>query len=219
MDLKITQGRTPGEGEPEAPPPPDLSRARQITIGSGAGADLTLVDEGVAPLQLRLTRRGELWWLYDLEPERGAQRNGETLRSGQLVQQGDRLSLGEHELQVVLDEAEQAAARSMAGAADPGLAPAGEAYLRLETGEIYSLARDSFLIGKGEGADLQLGGWNAPAQAAVIVRGQEGHHLINLAGSKVFHQSKPVELRVELKDCDRLEIRGLYGIFHLGAPK
>lgn len=219
MDLKITQRKAPAEGQPEPPPPPDLSQARQITVGSGPGADLTLVDEGIAPRHLRLTRRGELWWLYDLEPERGARINGAPWGSGHLVQQGDRLAAGEHELTVVLSEAEQAAAEAMAGAADPGLDPAGEAYLKLETGEVYSLAQDSFLIGKGEGADLQLGGWNAPAQAAVIVRGQEGHHLINLSGSKVFHQSKPVELQVELKDCDRVEVRGLYGIFHKGAPR
>lgn len=211
MELKVTKGGA------EVAPPPEWAAGCQVTIGADLRADLTLEDESVAPLQVRLTRRGELWWLYDLDPERGAQLNGAAIPTGHLVQDQDTLTLGAHEVRVELNEAERAPARAMRGAEDPGLAPAGEAYLRLETGEVFSLARDTFLIGKGEGADLQLGGWNAPAQAVVIVRGQEGHHLIDLAGGKVFHQSKPVGLRTELKDCDRLEIRGLYAIFHTGA--
>lgn len=211
MELKVTQGGA------EVAPPPEWVPTCQVTIGADLRADLTLEDEALAPFQVRLTRRGELWWLYDLDPERGALLNGRDVPAGHLVQDQDTLTLGAHEVRVELNEAERGEAAAMRGAPDPGLDAAGEAYLRLETGEIFSLARDSFLIGKDEGADLQLSGWNAPAHAAVIVRGQEGHHLIDLGGGKVSHQSKPVGLRTALKDCDRLEIRGLYAIFHTGA--
>ena len=211
MELKVTQGGA------EVAPPPEWVQARQVTVGADLKADWTLEDEALAPLQVRFTRRGELWWLYDLDPARGVQLNGAAVPAGHLVQDQDTLELGSHELRVELDAAERGAAGALRGSVDPGLEAAGQAYLRLETGEVFSLARDSFLIGKDEGADLQLSGWNAPAQAVVIVRGQEGHHLLNLSGdTKVFHQSKPVGLQVALKDCDRLEIRGLYAIFHSG---
>jgi type III secretion system (T3SS) inner membrane Yop/YscD-like protein len=198
---------------------PDFVPVRQVTVGSDPAVDLPLEDEGFAGRQLRLTRRGEVWWLHDLAPERGVKLNGEALPSGHLVQHQDLLSLGAHELRIELDEAERSAAAALRGAAHPGQDSKGQAHLRLETGEVFSLSRDSFLIGKDASADLQLSGWNAPAQAAVIVRGQEGHRLINL-GAKVLHQSKPVELQVELNEGDRIEIKGLYGIFKRGeAPR
>lgn len=211
MELKISRD---GSG---VALPPEFDSTRLVTIGSDPLADLTLEDEAVSPFQVRLTRRGALWWLRDLDPSTGSQLNGSLVSKSTLLQDEDVLTFGDHELKVVLDEGERTAAAALRGVADPDQDPRGQAHLRVEGGETYSLSQDVFLIGKDESADLQLSGWNAPGQLAVIVRGQEGHYLMNLAGSSVFHQAKPVELQVELKNGERLEFREIYATFHTGA--
>ncbi len=209
MQLKISQsGNVVGIAD----------RCRSVTIGRDPNAEVTVEDGAVSAFHTRLTRRGALWWLSDLESVAGTQLNGVAVKKSLLIQQGDVITLGDCGFEVALSSAEEKAATKLRGAPDPSDDPAAQAHLRLRGVGSYALNKDSFLIGKDEGSDLRLTGWQAPGQLAVILRTLGGHYLVNLTGSGVLHEGKPLkELRIKLKDGDRLEFRDVYGTFQLGA--
>lgn len=191
---------------------------RSLTLGSDPAAGFTLQGDALRPRHAVIERRLGLWWLLPLGG--AALRVGGQAVASRLLRHQDRVELGDHWLEVELDEREQRAAEEGGRAADP-LAK-DPAYLRVPQGELagdYPLTRDTFLIGKDPAADLRLGGLTAPAHLALVVRAQEGYELIALSAAGVFLNAKPVALRERLEPEARLELRDLYATFHLGAPR
>lgn len=208
MELTITKGGS--ELRASA-----AGNRRLLTIGRDPQAAIVVDDGAVSGFHTRLTRRGGRWWLHDLDSTSGTRVNGQRVSKGRLLQHGDVIAVGEHELNVALGSAENSAASAVRGVPDPREDPKAQAHLLLKKGGSYRL-KDSFLIGKSDVADLRLTGWKAPAQLAVIVLAQGGHYLVNVAGSGVLHQGKPLELRTKLNDRDRLEFQDVYATFHCG---
>jgi len=205
------------------------------TIGRAPGNDVVLENLLVSGHHARIDQAGGEYILTDLQSKNGTYVNGARVTSAKL-KHGDQVLVGKHTLVFELDAAQVSAADNdknmveatmfvqSAGAvpdqppaqAAPGAGiAAGPApveplgvlsFLSGGKGE-YELTRKLVKMGKGEEADIQIGGFLTPKVAATISRRPTGYHLTPMTGRvKVRVNGTPVEGTQRLKEFDTIEM-------------
>ena len=203
------------------------------TIGRAPGNDVVLENLLVSGHHARIHQTGGDYILTDLQSKNGTYVNGARITTAKL-KHGDQILVGKHTLVFELDAAQVSAADKdmveatmfvqSAGVAS-GLLPvhtvpgAGTAagptpveppgilsYLSGGKGE-HELTKKLVKVGKGEEADIQIGGFLTPKVAATISRRPTGYHITPMTGRvKVKVNGTPVEGSQRLEEFDTIEI-------------
>lgn len=203
------------------------------TIGRAPGNDIVLENLLVSGHHARLDQAGKDYVLTDLQSKNGTYVNGTRITSAKL-KHGDQILVGKHTLVFELNAAEASSAGQdmteatmfvgSAGAvpskppfqvgAPPGVTlepahaePLGVvSYLSGGKGE-YELTKKLVKIGKGEEADIQIGGFLTPKVAATISKRPTGYHITPMTGRvKVRVNGTPVDGSHRLKEFDTIEV-------------
>jgi pSer/pThr/pTyr-binding forkhead associated (FHA) protein len=203
------------------------------TIGRAPGNDIVLENLLVSGHHARIDQAGGDYILTDLQSKNGTYVNGARITSAKL-KHGDQILVGKHTLVFELDVAQVSAADKdmveatmfvpSAGAAPgqpsaqavPGAGTASGptpveplgilSYLSGGSGE-YELTKKLVKMGKGEEADIQIGGFLTPRVAATISRRPTGYHLTPMTGRvKVRVNGTLVEGSQRLKEFDTIEV-------------
>ena len=203
------------------------------TIGRAPANDIVLENLLVSGHHARIDQAGGDYILTDLQSKNGTYVNGARITSAKL-KHGDQILVGKHTLVFELDAAQMSAADKdmveatmfvqSAGvvAGQPpaqGVPGAGAAsgptpvealgilsYLSGGKGE-YELTKKLVKMGKGEEADIQVGGFLTPKVAATISRRPNGYHITPMtARVKVRVNGTLVEGSQRLKDFDTIEV-------------
>ena len=212
------------------------------TIGRAPGNDVVLENLLVSGHHARIDQAGRDYVLTDLQSKNGTYVNGARITSAKL-KHGDQILVGKHILVFELDAAQVSGAdREMseatmfvpsAGAAPGQSSPQGVlgagtaagptaveplgivSYLSGGKGE-YELTKKLVKLGKGEEADVQIGGFLTPKVAATISRRPTGYHLTPMTGRvKVRINGTPVEGSQRLKEFDTIEVGAVVLQFYL----
>jgi len=201
-------------------------------IGRAPGNDVVLENLLVSGHHARIDQAGDDYILNDLQSKNGTYVNGTRITSTKL-KHGDQILVGKHTLVFELEPAElsgpshdmveetvfvgsgrdiPAQPPSQAGgpAVTSGLAtaePVGViSYLSGGKGE-YELAKKLVKMGKGEEADIQIGGFLTPKVAATINRRPNGYHITAAPGRvKVKVNGTPVEGSRCLNEFDTIKV-------------
>lgn len=201
------------------------------TIGREPGNDIVLENLLVSGYHARIDRAGKDFVLTDLQSKNGTYVNGQRVNSVKL-KPGDEILIGKHTLVFALEPNEKAEDRGLAEATmfmeAPSVAaspPAGEApadsdaaaassadrlavlsHLSGGGGE-FELTKKLVKLGKGEEADIQVGGFLTPRVAATISRRPAGYHLTVMSGrAKVKVNGVQVKEGCRLKEFDTIEV-------------
>jgi predicted component of type VI protein secretion system len=203
------------------------------TIGRAPGNDIVLENLLVSGHHARIDQTGGDYILTDLKSKNGTYVNGARISSAKLTQ-GDRIVIGKHTLVFELDAAQVSAADNdmvepamfvpSAGGASgqppaQGVPEAGTALKPIPVGALgvlsyvsggkgeYELTKKLVKMGKGEDADLQIGGFLTPRVAATISRRPTGYHITPMTGrGRVKVNGTPVEGSQRLDEFDTIEI-------------
>jgi len=213
------------------------------TIGRAPGNDVVLENLLVSGHHARIDQAGGDYILTDLQSKNGTYVNGTRITTAKL-KHGDQILVGKHTLVFELDAAQvSAAGKDMveatmfvqsAGAvpdqppaqAAPGAGiAAGPApveplgvlsYLSGGKGE-HELTKKLVKVGKGEEADIQIGGFLTPRVAATISKRPTGYHITPMTGRvKVKVNGTPVEGSQRLEEFDTIEIGAVVFQFYFG---
>jgi pSer/pThr/pTyr-binding forkhead associated (FHA) protein len=203
------------------------------TIGRAPGNDIVLENLLVSGHHARIDQAGGDYILTDLQSKNGTYVNGARITSAKL-RHGDQILVGKHTLVFELDAAQVSAADkdmveatmfvqsagivpgqpSAQGVPGAGIASGPTAvealgilsYLSGGKGE-YELTKKLVKMGKGEEADVQVGGFLTPKVAATISKRPNGYHITPMTGRvKVRVNGTPVEGSQRLKDFDTIEV-------------
>lgn len=201
-----------------------------LKIGREPGNDIIVENLLVSGYHARIDSAGKDYVLTDLQSKNGTFLNGEKVTSTKL-KNGDQILIGKHTLIFTLhpDEIEDdlklteetmflevAQGGSEASAPDPqdsGFASTAvsaerPAVLTFVTGgsEEYELTKKLVKLGKGEEADIRLGGLFTPKVAATISRRPTGYHLSPTGRAKIKVNNMQIQSSHRLKEFDTIEI-------------
>lgn len=227
--------------DPDAPPPlrlvailkhrvvADRTFAQdRITIGRAPGCDLHLDNMALSRVHAEVIRGAWGWLLRDRGSRNGLHVNGQPAQQHRL-QDGDRIGLGKFLITCSLPEPRRelpAEGRpdGRTQPVDPAAEPrVPEAHLLLTDASrrAVPLLRDAIHVGGHPRCAIRLPGLFTPRCLAAIVRGAGGYTLLNVGpgGDRVYHNGRPVALRVALSDGDRLELGPVRARFKLGPPR
>jgi pSer/pThr/pTyr-binding forkhead associated (FHA) protein len=203
------------------------------TIGRAPGNDVVLENLLVSGHHARIDQAGGEYIITDLQSKNGTYVNGARVSSVKL-KHGDQILVGKHTLVFELDANQVSAAdkdmveatmfvpstgaapgQPLAQAAPEAGIVAGPApveplgvvsYLSGGKGE-YELTKKLVKMGKGDDADIQIGGFLTPRVAATISKRPNGYHLTPMTGRvKVKVNGTPVEGSQRLKEFDTIEV-------------
>ncbi len=201
-----------------------------IKIGREPGNEIIVENLLVSGYHARIDSAGKDYVLTDLQSKNGTFLNGEKVTSTKL-KNGDQILIGKHTLIFTLhpDEIEDdlklteetmflevAQGGSEASAPDPqssafastAVSAERSAVLTFVTGgsEEYELTKKLVKLGKGEEADIRLGGLFTPKVAATISRRPTGYHLSPTGRAKVKVNNMQIQSSHRLKEFDTIEI-------------
>jgi hypothetical protein len=86
VTLRVIRGGDPGTEHP--------LEGNRVVVGRGSDCDIPLDDPTVSRRHAAIVRRGDEWWVVDLESTNGTQVNGEPTAE-QRLRAGDRIEFGE----------------------------------------------------------------------------------------------------------------------------
>ena len=203
---------------------------QSLTIGREPGNDIIVENLLVSGYHARIDSAGKDYVLTDLQSKNGTFLNGEKVTSTKL-KSGDQILIGKHTLIFTLhpEEIEDdlklteetmflevAQGGSEASVPDPQSSGLSSTALSIErpavltfvTGgsEEYELTKKLVKLGKGEEADIRLGGLFTPKVAATISRRPTGYHLSPTGRAKVKVNDMQVQGSHRLKEFDTIEI-------------
>jgi len=199
------------------------------TIGREPANDIVVENLLVSGYHARIDPAGKEYVLTDLQSKNGTFLNGERVTSTKL-KNGDQILIGKHTLVFTLDPAEiqadpklteetmfiqvaQGEAEPSEEPAAPGLdstavsaeRPAVLAFVSGGRGE-HEIKRKLVKLGKGEEADIPIGGLFTPRVAATISRRPTGYHLSSAGRAKVKVNGVQIGGSHRLKEFDTIEI-------------
>jgi len=200
------------------------------TIGREPANDIVVENLLVSGYHARIDPAGKDYVLTDLQSKNGTFLNGERVTSTKL-KNGDQILIGKHTLIFTLDPAEiqqdaklteetmfiqvaQGEAEPSEGApGPPGLdstavsaeRPAVLAFVSGGSGE-HEIKRKLIKLGKGEEADIPIGGLFTPKVAATISRRPTGYHLSPTGRAKVKVNGVQIGSSHRLREFDSIEI-------------
>ncbi len=201
-----------------------------LTIGREPGNDIVVENLLVSGYHARIDSAGKEYVLTDLQSKNGTFLNGEKVTSTKL-KDGDQILIGKHTLIFTLhpDELEDdfklteetmflevAQGGSETPAPDPqspaldstAVSTERPAVLTFVTGGSgeYELTKKLVKLGKGEEADIHVGGLFTPKVAATISRRPTGYHLSATGRAKVKVNNVQIQSSHRLKEFDTIEI-------------
>ena len=200
------------------------------TIGREPANDIIVENLLVSGYHARIDPAGREYVLTDLQSKNGTFVNGEKVTSTKL-KNGDQILIGKHTLVFTLDSAEMqedtklteetmfvqvAQGESEPGeeeSAAPGLdstavsseRPAILAFVSGGSGE-YEIKKKLVKLGKGDEADIPIGGFFTPKVAATISRRPTGYHLSPAGRTKVKVNGAQIGGSHRLREFDNIEI-------------
>ena len=199
------------------------------TIGREPSNDIVVENLLVSGYHARVDPAGKEYVLTDLQSKNGTFLNGERVTSTKL-KNGDQILIGKHTLVFSLDSAElqedpklteetmfiqvaQGDAEPSEELAAPGLdstavsaeRPAILAFVSGGRGE-HEIKRKLVKLGKGEEADIPIGGLFTPRVAATISRRPTGYHLSPAGRAKVKVNGVQIGGSHRLREFDNIEI-------------
>jgi pSer/pThr/pTyr-binding forkhead associated (FHA) protein len=200
------------------------------TIGREPANDIVVENLLVSGYHARVDPAGKEYVLTDLQSKNGTFLNGERVTSTKL-KNGDQILIGKHTLVFTLDPAEMQENLKLTeetvfiqvaqGGAEPseekpgvpGLdstavsaeRPAILAFVSGGRGE-YEIKRKLVKLGKGEEADIPIGGLFTPRVAATISRRPTGYHLSPAGRAKVKVNGVQIGGSHRLREFDNIEI-------------
>ena len=200
------------------------------TIGREPANDIVVENLLVSGYHARIDPAGKDYVLTDLQSKNGTFLNGERVTSTKL-KNGDQILIGKHTLIFALDPAEiqedpklteetmfiqvarGEAEPSEESPAPPGLdstavsaeRPAVLAFVSGGSGE-HEIKRKLIKLGKGEEADIPIGGLFTPKVAATISRRPTGYHLSPTGRAKVKVNGVQIGSSHRLREFDSIEI-------------
>lgn len=200
------------------------------TIGREPGNDVVVENLLVSGYHARIDQAGKEYVLTDLQSKNGTFVNGERVTSTKL-KNGDQILIGKHTLVFTLDpaeiaedpklteetmfievaqgvskpSAEEAEAPDLSSTAVSAERPAVLAFVSGGSGE-YEIKRKLVKLGKGEEADIQIGGFFTPKVAATISRRPTGYHLSPAGRAKVKVNGAQIGGSHRLREFDNIEI-------------
>ncbi len=200
------------------------------TIGREPSNDIIVENLLVSSYHARIDPAGNDYILTDLQSKNGTFVNGERVTSTK-VKNGDQILIGKHLLVFSLDPTEMEEEHQLSeetmfievaqGRAEPvastpeanslsSTAPSVErrAVLSFLSGgsEEYEINKKLVKMGKGDEADICIGGLFAPKVAATISRRATGYHLTPVGRAKVKVNNEQVEGSYRLKEFDTIEV-------------
>lgn len=203
---------------------------QSMTIGREPGNDIIVENLLVSGYHARIDSAGKEYVLTDLQSKNGTFLNGEKVTSTKL-KNGDQILIGKHTLIFTLhpEEIEDdlklteetmflevAQGGSEESAPDPkstgldstAVSTERPAVLTFVTGgsEEYELTKKLVKLGKGEEADIHVGGLFTPKVAATISRRPTGYHLSPTGRAKVKVNNMQIQSSHRLKEFDTIEI-------------
>lgn len=202
-----------------------------ITIGREPGNDIVLENLLVSGYHARIDKAGNDCILTDLQSKNGSFVNGERITSAKL-KNGDQILVGKHTLVFNLEPSETEVDDKLTeatmfmdvaqGAAQPpteqpqnalrasGATGSGKrlAVLCFLTGgtEEYELAKKLVRLGKGQEADIHVGGIFTPKVAATISMRPTGYHLTPVGRVKIKVNGAQVKGSYRLREFDTVEV-------------
>ena len=201
-----------------------------IKIGREPGNDIIVENLLVSGYHARIDSAGKDYVLTDLQSKNGTFLNGEKVTSTKL-KNGDQILIGKHTLiftlhpeeieddlklteeTMFLEVAQGGSEPSAPDPQSPGLDSTAvsterPAVLTFVTGgsEEYELTKKLVKLGKGEEADIRLGGLFTPKVAATISRRPTGYHLSPTGRAKVKVNNMQIQSSHRLKEFDTIEI-------------
>ena len=203
-----------------------------MTIGREPSNDIVVENLLVSSYHARIDPAGNDYILTDLQSKNGTVVNGERVTSSKL-KNGDQILIGKHQLVFSLDPAEMEDEHKLSeeamfievaqGRAEPSASePEPEAELLANTAiraerfavlsflsggsEEYEITKKLIKLGKGDEADIHIGGLFAPKVAATISRRATGYHLSPVGRTKVKVNDIQVEGSYRLKEFDTIGV-------------
>ena len=201
-----------------------------ITVGREPSNDIVVENLLVSSYHARIDPAGKDYILTDLQSKNGTVVNGERVTSSKL-KNGDQILIGKHQLVFSLDPAEIEDEHKLSeetmfievaqGRAEPSAAEKQSemiahtdisaerfAVLSFLSGgsEEYEITKKLIKVGKGDEADIHIGGLFTPKVAATISRRATGYHLSPVGRAKVKVNDKQVEGSYRLKEFDTIEV-------------
>jgi pSer/pThr/pTyr-binding forkhead associated (FHA) protein len=200
------------------------------TIGREPANDIVVENLLVSGYHARIDPAGRDYVLTDLQSKNGTFVNGERVTSSKL-KDGDQVLIGKHTLVFTLDPAEVQEDPKLTeetmfvqvaqGDADPAEArplpqslestavsierPAVLAFVSGGRGE-HEIKRKLVKLGKGEEADIPIGGLFTPKVAATISRRPTGYHLSPAGRTKIKVNGAQIGGSHRLREFDKIEI-------------
>ncbi len=200
------------------------------TIGREPANDIVVENLLVSGYHARIDPAGKDYVLTDLQSKNGTFLNGERVTSTKL-KNGDQILIGKHTLVFTLDPAEiqedpklteetmfiqvaqgdaepseeQPAAPGLDSTAVSAERPAVLAFVSGGRGE-HEIKRKLVKLGKGEEADIPIGGLFTPKVAATISRRPTGYHLSPAGRAKVKVNGVQIGGSHRLREFDNIEI-------------
>ena len=203
---------------------------QSMTMGREPDNDIIVENLLVSGYHARIDPAGREYVLTDLQSKNGTFVNGERITSTKL-KDGDQILIGKHTIVFTLSEEEiqedqklteptmfieVAQGASEAEAQEP--TPAGlestavsaerRAVLSFLSGggDEYEIKKKLVKLGKGEEADVYIGGLFTPKVAATISRRPTGYHLTPTGRAKVKVNAAQVGSSHRLREFDTIEI-------------
>lgn len=200
------------------------------TIGREPGNDIIVENLLVSGYHARIDAAGKEYVLTDLQSKNGTFVNGDRVTSTKL-KNGDQILIGKHTLVFTLDAAEIQEAPKLTeetmfievaqGVAEPSAPdrqtpdlastavsaerPAVLAFVSGGSDE-FEIKKKLVKLGKGEEADIYIGGLFTPKVAATISRRPTGYHLSPTGRGKVKVNDMQIKGSHRLKEFDTIEI-------------
>jgi len=203
---------------------------QSMTMGREPDNDIIVENLLVSGYHARIDPAGREYILTDLQSKNGTFVNGERVTSTKL-KDGDQILVGKHTIvftlspeEIQVDQKlteptmfiEVAQGASEAEAQDPtpsGLDRTAVSVERLAVlsfltggGDEYEIKKKLVKLGKGEEADVHIGGLFTPKVAATISRRPTGYHLTPTGRAKVKVNDAQIEGSHRLKEFDTIEV-------------
>ena len=200
------------------------------TIGREPSNDIVVENLLVSSHHARIDPAGKDYVITDLQSKNGTFVNGERVTSNKL-KNGDQILIGKHLLVFSLDLGEMEVAGKLseetmfidvaqgrdeppvieaAAGAATAIAVSAErsAVLSFLSGgsEEYEITKKLVKVGKGDEADVYIGGLLTPRVAATISRRATGYHLTPVGRAKVKVNDTQVKGSSQLEEFDTIEI-------------
>ncbi len=199
-----------------------------VSVGRAEHNQIQIDNKGVSLLHAVITKKGNIWFIEDLNSTNGTYLNGVKVVEKQLIKFGDTISICKHDLKFVSSRNQTAPVRAITQTEDDdrtimlknnrseqtATTPKLHNCQLLVHGETRNinkllLNRDNYTVGKSKENDLCVGGWFTPRTIAEISRLGDSYYLSPLVNRLIKINGREPYSRVKLNNDDNITIKKL----------